>query len=67
MPACADINVAMQAVTDLSYTTSEQHKDMYAAIQKQNDKAMMVMLAFLQERKPFADGPDIKKNPSARL
>ena len=27
MPACADINSAMQELTDTTFVTSEQHKD----------------------------------------
>ncbi|GFR73663.1 hypothetical protein ElyMa_003872900 [Elysia marginata] len=38
MTACVDINEAMQSFTGFLFTTSEQHKDMTAAIQKKHEK-----------------------------
>lgn len=53
MPACADINEAMQEVTGTMYATSEQHKDATDARQRRDESDTQALLAFLQERNPF--------------
>ena len=53
MPACSSINGAMQALTDLDYETSDQHKDVTLARQTRDDKAMRSILEYLQMRRPF--------------
>jgi hypothetical protein len=40
MPACGDINNAMQAVTGMEFITSGQHADSTEARQKKDDKDM---------------------------
>ena len=55
MPACAEINVAMQDLTEINYETSEQHKEMFTARLKRDEKDSKTVLAYLQDRNPFTD------------
>ena len=60
MPACADVNGAMQQTTDSLYTTSEQHKDLCVSRKEQDDRDMKLMLAFLEDTDPFSDSSVLK-------
>ena len=48
MPACAEINSSMQQLTNVKYSTSEQHKEAarYA-------KDIQEVLLYLSQRSPF--------------
>ena len=48
MPACAEMNVAMQDLTEINYETSEQHKEMSTARLKQDKKDSKTVLAYLK-------------------
>ena len=54
MPACADVNRAMQDITDVNYTTNEQHKDSAKARQDTTK-----VLHFLEDRNPFTMDPSL--------
>ena len=60
MPACADVNGAMQQFAGSSYTTSEQHKDLRVSRKEQDGRDMKLMLAFLEERDLFSDSSVLK-------
>lgn len=53
MPACAEINNAMQEFTDQIVESNEQHKDMFDARIKRDDKDRNTFLDYLTERNPF--------------
>ena len=53
MPACAEINNAMQEFTDQIVESNEQHKDMFDERIKRNDKDRNTFLDYLTERNPF--------------
>ena len=53
MPACAEINNAMQEFTDQIVESNEQHKDMFDARIKRDDKDRTTFLDYLTERNPF--------------
>ena len=53
MPACAEINRAMLELTGVSYSTSEQNKDMTKSRQARDMKDMQTLLVALAERNPF--------------
>ncbi|KAK3108216.1 hypothetical protein FSP39_003394 [Pinctada imbricata] len=52
-PVCAEFSLAMQNLTGIQYSSSEQHKDSYAPRQARNAKDMKTLSDFLQERDPF--------------
>ena len=53
MPACAEINNAIQEFTGKTYGTSEQHKDCSNAKQDNRDRGLFI--EFLCERNPFTE------------
>ena len=55
MPACADINNAMQEITGHRYETSDQHKESQNASLTRDEKDRHIITDFLRERKPFTD------------
>ncbi|KAL8565519.1 hypothetical protein ACOMHN_049495 [Nucella lapillus] len=59
MPACAEVNAAMQAVSDAAFTTSQQHiqhKDVSRSRQERDHKDINLVLKYLQNRNSFSDG-----------
>lgn len=60
MPACAEINNAMQEVTNTHRHSSEQHKELGPARKAKDTKDMMAVLFFLQQHNPFADDPSLR-------
>ena len=58
MPACSEISVAMQDVTEVSLKTSEQHvqhKDSSASRQRRDHQDTTTILLYLQPRNPFSE------------
>jgi 5'-3' exonuclease len=54
MPQCAEVNLTMQSLTEVSYNTSEQHKDSSKSrIQRDRDD-VEELLRFLHKRNPFS-------------
>ncbi len=53
MPACAEINRVMLELTGVSYSTSEQNKDMTKARQDCDWKDTQTLLKYLHESNPF--------------
>ena len=52
-PVCAEVNNALQEPTDVSSTTSNQHKDVTHSRQNKDFTNSRVVVAFLNERTPF--------------
>ena len=55
MPACAEVNRAMQELTGALFNSGEQNKDMTQARQVCDWKDTQVLLCFLYESNPFID------------
>ena len=55
MPACAEVNGALQDLTAVTYNTSDQHKEATRARQERDSKDTEELLKFLQSRNPFTD------------
>ena len=53
MPAYAEVNSAVQELTDSYFATSEQHKDVTPARQNKDEADKKTLLGFLQDRNPF--------------
>ena len=52
-PACAQVNCAMQKLTEVKYTTSDQHKDVSKARQDRYMADTLEVLVYLTPRGPF--------------
>ena len=59
MPACANVNEAMQSFSDVSYTTSEQQKDLFKAMHVRDVNDTIYLISFLQERDPFTENSSL--------
>ncbi|KAK7088764.1 hypothetical protein V1264_022644 [Littorina saxatilis] len=55
MPACAQVNNAMQEVTGTRRLSSDQHIEMGSARTARDTKDMMAITSYLLDRNPFAD------------
>ena len=53
MPACAEINTAMQQLTSVDFNTSEQHKEVGRSRVNRDEKDTLSFLSYLQQRNPF--------------
>ena len=60
MPACAEINTVMQDFTEISFSTSDQHKDMSSARLKRDEKDSKTILSYLQDRSPFSSDVSLR-------
>ena len=60
MPACAEVNQAMEALTGVNFNTGEQNRDMTEARQARDWKDTLSVLAYLQERNPFDKDPSLR-------
>ena len=60
MPACAEVNQAMQELTGVNYNTGEQNKDMSKARQARDWKDTLAVVQYLQERNPFSNDPSLR-------
>ena len=59
MPACADINNAMQNLTGVTYQRSDQHKDTTKARQERDYKDTNELVTYLSQRNPFSADPSL--------
>ena len=62
MPACAEVNRAMQELTSVKYDASEQNKKMLNARQKRDLKDTETLMMALSDRSPFHDDPPQLRN-----
>ena len=53
IPVCAEVNKAMQGLTGVNYSTSEQNKDMTKSRQARDWKDTHTILRYFQENSPF--------------
>ena len=60
MPACTEVQNAMEDFTKLSYVTSEQHKDLTNARRNKDEKDTENILAFLKDRNPFSGDSSLR-------
>ena len=59
-PVCAEVNNAMQQLTDVAYNTSEQHKDLTTARQGKYMRDSCELLEFLESRNQFSDNCSLR-------
>lgn len=59
-PACAEVNRAMQDLTDVKYSTGEQNKEMTKARQARDMKDTETILCALEDRNPFSPDSDLR-------
>jgi len=60
MPACADMNNAMQELTGLEFSTSPQHVETGNTRQARDDQDMKILVKYLLERNPFASDESLR-------
>lgn len=60
LPACAEINGAMQNLTDIVNNTSEQHKEATKARQERDHRDAQEIITFLSLRNPFSADPSLR-------
>ena len=60
MPACAEVNMAMQELTGVDHATSEQHKDVGKSRQDRDQRDTTTIVTTLQNRSPFDCGESLK-------
>ena len=60
MPACVEVNKAMQELTNVNYNTGEQYKDMTKARKERDWKDTNTVLGYLQERNPFTPDTSLR-------
>ena len=59
-PVCAEVNNAMQQLTDVQYNTREQHKYLTTARQGKDMTDLCELLEFLESRNPFSDNCSLR-------
>lgn len=59
MPACADVNNAMQNLTGGVYHTSDQHKDTTKARQERYYKDTNELVTYVSQRNTFSADPSL--------
>lgn len=52
-PICAEITQSLQILTEVNYSTSEQHKETSKSRQERDHKDMLVLVNRIAERNPF--------------
>ena len=60
MPACAEVNRAMQELIGVSFNSGEQNKGMTEARQARDWKDTQTLLSYLQERDTFKTTPNLR-------
>ena len=60
MPACAQVNRAMQELTGAKYSTSEQNKETGKCRQRRDMKDTHTLLLTLSARNPFDESPSLR-------
>ncbi|KAL8591470.1 hypothetical protein ACOMHN_026660 [Nucella lapillus] len=67
MPACAEINSAMQTLSGIIFTTSEQHKETGTTRQARDHKDTQTLVSYLTDRSPFLSDPSLRSIASGRV
>ena len=62
MPACAEMNTAMQDVTETKQACSEQHQDLGKSHIAQDNQDINFLIDFLEQRNSFDDTDKTLKN-----
>ena len=60
MPACGEVNRAMQEITTVSYNSGEQNKDITQARQSRDWKDTQTLLLYFLERNPFTSNISLR-------
>ena len=54
MPSCVSVNMTMQEITGVIYSTSEQHKDVTVERYKRDCKDITLLAKYVDSRNPFS-------------
>ena len=65
MPACAEVNQAMQELTGVNCSTGEQNNDLRKAIQARDWKDTLAVVQYLQGLNPFSNDPSMRNIATA--
>ena len=60
MPACSNINNAMQEFENLQYCSSDQHKESSKSRQERDNKDVKTILSFMTDSNPFIENADLR-------
>ena len=60
MPACAEVNRAMQEFSGAKYSTNEQNKETGKSRQRRDMKDTHTLLLTMSERNPFAESTSLR-------
>ena len=60
MPACAEVNRAMQELSGAKYSTNEQNKETCKSQQRRDMKDTHTLLLTISERNPFAESTSLR-------
>ena len=60
MPACAEVNRAMQELSGAQYSTNEQHTETFKSRQRRDMKDTHTLLLTMSERNPFAESTSLR-------
>ena len=60
MPSCVQVINAVQTLTSVVYTTSEQHKDCSDARQHRDHKDTVALVNYISARNPFSADPQLR-------
>ena len=60
MPACAEVNRAMQELSGANYSTNEQNKEIGKSRQRRDMKDTHTLLLTMSERNPFAESTSLR-------
>ena len=60
MPACAEVNIAMQELSGAKYSTNEQNKETGKYWQRRDMKDTHTLLLTMFERNPFAESTSLR-------
>ena len=66
-PVCAEVNNVLQELTGMSYTSSDQHKDLTHSRLSKDLTNTRAMVAFLNEQTPFEAGENSLHNMASML
>ena len=60
MPACAEVNIAMQELSGSKYSTNEQNKETVKCRQRRDTKDTHILLLTMYQRNPFAENTSLR-------
>ena len=66
-PACSEVNTVMQSLSDLTFATSEQHKETGITRQVRDHKDTKTLVSYLTDRSPCSPDPSLRNIVTGRV